>query len=32
MDRFPDMRLADDFNPVWQGLKMRSVERLMVTL
>jgi pulcherriminic acid synthase len=32
MDRFPDMRLADDFTPVWRGLKMRSVERLMVTL
>jgi cytochrome P450 len=32
LDRFPDMRLAEDFAPVWQGLKMRSVERLLVTL
>lgn len=32
MDRFPDMRLADDFVPAWSGLKMRSVEKLVVTL
>ncbi|HVW44675.1 MAG TPA: cytochrome P450 [Amycolatopsis sp.] len=32
MDRFPDMRLADDFEPRWSGLKMRSVDKLVVTL
>lgn len=32
LDRFPDMRFADDFVPVWSGLKMRSVERLLITL
>jgi cytochrome P450 len=32
LDRFPDMRLAADFEPRWSGLKMRSVESLAVTL
>jgi pulcherriminic acid synthase len=32
LDRFPDMRLAEGFEPHWKGLKMRSVEKLMVTL
>jgi cytochrome P450 len=32
LDRFPDMRLADGFVPRWTGLKMRSVDTLMVTL
>ncbi|MEU6852161.1 cytochrome P450 [Actinacidiphila alni] len=32
LDRFPDMRLADGFAPEWAGLKMRSVDRLTVTL
>ncbi|MET8205908.1 cytochrome P450 [Streptomyces sp. NPDC005373] len=32
LDRFPDMRLADGFEPEWSGLKMRSVDRLSVTL
>ncbi|MFT4289126.1 cytochrome P450 [Nocardioides sp.] len=32
MDRFPDMRLANGFEPRWAGLKMRSVGSLMVTL
>jgi pulcherriminic acid synthase len=32
LDRFPEMRLADEFTPAWKGIKMRSVERLLVTL
>lgn len=32
LDRFPDMRFADGFEPRWSGLKMRSVESLSVTL
>ncbi|MET7399436.1 cytochrome P450 [Dactylosporangium sp. NPDC005572] len=32
LDRFPDMRLADGFEPKWSGLKMRSVGSLKVTL
>jgi cytochrome P450 len=32
LDRFPGMRLADGFTPRWQGIKMRSVEKLLVTL
>jgi pulcherriminic acid synthase len=32
LDRFPDMRFADGFEPKWTGLKMRSVESLLVTL
>lgn len=32
MDRFPDMRLADGFVPEWDGVKMRSVSKLLVTL
>jgi cytochrome P450 len=32
LDRFPDMRFADGFEPRWTGLKMRSVESLLVTL
>lgn len=32
LDRFPGMRLADGFRPEWAGLKMRSVDRLTVTL
>lgn len=32
MDRFPGLRLADGFTPRWKGIKMRSVEQLLVTL
>jgi pulcherriminic acid synthase len=32
LDRFPEMRLADEFTPTWKGIKMRSVESLLVTL
>ena len=32
MDRFPDMRLAEGFTPTWKGIKMRSVDKLLVTL
>jgi cytochrome P450 len=32
LDRFPDMRFADGFAPRWTGLKMRSVESLLVDL
>jgi cytochrome P450 len=32
MDRFPAMRLADGFEPRWNGVKMRSVDSLVVTL
>jgi pulcherriminic acid synthase len=32
MDRFPEMRLAEGFTPRWKGIKMRSVENLLVTL
>ncbi|TCB97227.1 cytochrome P450 [Micromonospora zingiberis] len=32
LDRFPQMRLADGFQPHWKGLKMRAVEQLLVTL
>ena len=32
LDRFPQMRMADGFEPRWTGLKMRSVDALRVTL
>jgi pulcherriminic acid synthase len=32
LDRFPDMRLTEGFEPQWSGLKMRSVDSLQVTL
>jgi len=32
MDRFPNMRLADGIEPMWHGVKMRSVTQLIVTL
>jgi cytochrome P450 len=31
-DRFPDMRLAEGFEPRWKGVKGRSLEELRVTL
>jgi pulcherriminic acid synthase len=32
LDRFPNMRFADRFHPVWQGVKARSLPQLLLTL
>lgn len=32
MDRFPNMRVADGFTPVWTGVKARHLPRLLLTL